>query len=483
MRRGLALLLALLAACPAPATAAEAPVPFVGVAAFRSSRVTIGWRDLRAALAGGPDWSGLVLIERDAEGIGTLLGIPLDAPTVRIAPDAAALAADLRAEPARLGFLRASEVTPATRPLAWGARRLFGSGRVRSLADWPLRAELVPDPTPFRPETLWSVWAGGDLGVDRGVAAEIARSGVDFPWAGGVARLGRSRCCSSFGWELPTIVRTGRVGAVRELIAGADLAFANLEGPTPPGWRLHRSGTRFTGDPAQLAGLAGAGIDAVGLANNHIGDAGPAGVNATIAALGRAGIAAFGAGADPAAARRPLLREFAGTRVALLAYDAIAPSYAARPGRAGSAPLRAALIRADIAAARRAGARVVIVFPHWGVEYTRGPSAAQRRAARAMIDAGADLVIGNHPHWIGALETYRGRPIWYALGNFTFDQSWSEPTMEGISLEITFAGARLVAATVHAHVAWRGVQPNLLDPASAARVLAPVWAASPGLAW
>ena len=58
-----------------------------------------------------------------------------------------------------------------------------------------------------------------------------------------------------------------------------------------------------------------------------------------------------------------------------------------------------------------------------------------------IIDAGADMVIGNHAHWAGAMEVYKGKPIWYALGNFVFDQTWSEPTMEGITLELTFDGA------------------------------------------
>ena len=82
----------------------------------------------------------------------------------------------------------------------------------------------------------------------------------------------------------------------------------------------------------------------------------------------------------------------------------------------------------------------MIVFPHWGTEYDPTPFAGQRELAQAAIDAGADMVIGNHAHWAGAMEVYKGKPIWYALGNFVFDQTWSEPTMEGITLELTFQG-------------------------------------------
>ena len=88
----------------------------------------------------------------------------------------------------------------------------------------------------------------------------------------------------------------------------------------------------------------------------------------------------------------------------------------------------------------------MIVFPHWGTEYRSKPFAAQQQLARMIIDSGADMVIGNHAHWAAAMEVYEGKPIWYALGNFVFDQTWSEPTMEGITLELTFHGADLVQA-------------------------------------
>jgi poly-gamma-glutamate synthesis protein (capsule biosynthesis protein) len=76
---------------------------------------------------------------------------------------------------------------------------------------------------------------------------------------------------------------------------------------------------------------------------------------------------------------------------------------------------------ADIRAARAAGADVVIPFMHWGWERETEPTARQRQLARTMIDAGADIVVGSHPHVTQGTETYRGRPIIYSLGNFVFD--------------------------------------------------------------
>ena len=81
-----------------------------------------------------------------------------------------------------------------------------------------------------------------------------------------------------------------------------------------------------------------------------------------------------------------------------------------------------------------------------------------------IIDNGADMVIGNHAHWAAAMEVYEGKPIWYALGNFVFDQTWSEPTMEGITLELTFRGTDLVQVHIRPHIILDKAQPNFLDP-------------------
>jgi poly-gamma-glutamate synthesis protein (capsule biosynthesis protein) len=144
--------------------------------------------------------------------------------------------------------------------------------------------------------------------------------------------------------------------------------------------------------------------------------------------------------------------------------------------------MSAAAVRAGVKAARKAGARIVIVFPHWGTEYDPTPFAGQQKLARAAIDAGADLVIGNHAHWAGAMEVYEGKPIWYALGNFVFDQTWSEPTMEGLTLELTFHGPTLVQARMRPHIILDKAQPNFLDPKGDGRVvMGQVFDASKGL--
>jgi len=326
------------------------------------------------------------------------------------------------------------------------------------------------------------MFAAGDLGLDREYAnvVKVLGKGINYPFNGGTARIARLVCCSPFGWKVPTIVSTGHPGAMRNLITSADLALANMEESAPNRFTFHRHGTVFTGDPALIAGIARAGIDVASVASTHIGDGGRVGILQTIANLKKNGIVAFGAGRNLAAARRPAMFVKAGVKIAILGYDGISSRYyGATATTIGDAPLSSTYVKADIAAARKAGAQVVIVFPHWGIEYTFGPSALQKRLGHLMIDAGADMVIGNHTHWVQSVEVYKGKPIWYSLGNFTFDQSWSEPTLEGVTLELTFRGSTLVQAWMNPHILIRAVQPNLLDLAGdGQRVLKPVFKAS-----
>jgi poly-gamma-glutamate capsule biosynthesis protein CapA/YwtB (metallophosphatase superfamily) len=181
-------------------------------------------------------------------------------------------------------------------------------------------------------------------------------------------------------------------------------------------------------------------------------------------------------------ARAPSILDAGGIKVAILGYDTIKPAYGAGPSAAGSNQMSATRVRADIAAARALGADFVVVFPHWGVEYTANPTAYQRSLAHAAIDAGADIVIGNHPHWAGAVEIYKGKPTFYALGDFVFNIDRSEQTEEGITLELTYSGTRLVQAQMHPYLILDGSQPNFLDPAGGGNiVMDQVFRASRGL--
>jgi len=475
---------------PSPTTGRTtiADVPIVPVTQFRTTRERTNHDEVGAILAGSSSaYEALELVATESDAILAALGEkrPTDASRLVLAPDAATLATDLAAHRKRLAFLRADVVGPTVRALGWGDKTLFGVGGVKTVAAWGLTARLPETAgARFDPAKNWTLVAGGDIMLDRGVAetVKIKGKGVDFPFDGGTARITSRYCCSSFGWNLPKTQRTGNAGAVRDLVSGADLAIANFENPAPDNFHYHTKGTVFSADPKLIKGLADAGIDYVGIANNHIGDAGRAGILQTIANLRADGIVTSGAGKNAAAAHKPAILTAGGVKVAILAYDTIARYYAAGTARAGSAILSARALRVDVAAARKAGADIVIVFPHWGTEYDPTPFKGQQALARAAIDAGADMVIGNHAHWAGAMETYEGKPIWYALGNFVFDQTWSEPTMEGMTLELTFHDADLVQARMRPHIILDKAQPNFLDPAGDGRVvMGQVFNASKGL--
>ncbi|MFL5679525.1 MAG: CapA family protein [Chloroflexota bacterium] len=444
---------------------------------------------MRSVLDGSSTrYDALELVASEADPILAALGLtrPAKPSQLVLAPTAAALTTDLAAHRKRLAFLRADAVTPAVRALGWGDKTLFGGDRVASLDAWGLTAQLPAAAAGgYDPAKAWTLVAGGDILLDRGVAqtVKIRGKGVDFPFDGGTATItGRCKDCSPLGWDLPYTNRTGNAGAVRALIHGADMAIANFENPAPNHFGYHTKGTIFSADPRLIDGLRNAGIDYVSLANNHIRDAGAQGVLDTISNLDTRGIAHSGAGKNLAAARKPAILSAGGVKVAILGYDTIAKGYGATATRVGSAQLSATAVKQDVAAARKAGADIVIVFPHWGTEYDPTPFAGQQNLARICIDAGADMVIGNHAHWAGAMETYKGKPIWYALGNFVFDQTWSEPTMEGITLDLTFDGARLVQARMRPHIILDKAQPNFLDPTGAGRVvMGQVFNASRGL--
>ena len=427
-------------------------VPVVG---FWSTTDGISRADLDAALGGTSRAYRRVL------AAGTMHGATPSTP----AQVREAVNADART----LGLLPAGEVTTDVRALALGGVDLFGNGRVRDVAAWPLVVPSAADSgTPsFDPSTVWTLVAGGDVMLDRSIYRRtvVQGLGADYPWDGGYAEITGRRCCSAAGYRMPVVERKGDAGAVRGLFQGADLALVNLEGPAVKKFRWHPRGLTFTFDPALLTGLKDAGIDVVTIGNNHIGNAGPGGVIETIRHLEKLGIAHVGAGRNTRSARSPAWFEIAGKRIALLGYDAIRPADNARAKRAGSAGLVPRHYKTDVAAARKAGADVVVVLPHWGVEYRATPTTRERAHARALTAAGTTLILGSHSHWAGAMEVVDGRPVLYSLGNLIFDLTRSEETVEGLIVEITFVGARPAQIRLHPTVMVDLVQPNLLEMA------------------
>ena len=224
-------------------------------------------------------------------------------------------------------------------------------------------------------------------------------------------------------------------------LARADFAIANLETPVATtGQALDNKIYTFRAHPRVLPVLK-RHFGAVGVANNHSGDYGKEAFVETLALLEQQGIPYFGGGRNLAAAHAPLWVERKGLRIAVLGYNEFKPrSFEAGADWAGVAWSEDEQVVADIRAARAAGADLVIPFMHWGWERELQPSERQRQLARRMIDAGADVVVGGHPHVTQGAEYYKGKLIVYSLGNFVFDGfEPPEPsqTREGWLLRLT----------------------------------------------
>jgi poly-gamma-glutamate capsule biosynthesis protein CapA/YwtB (metallophosphatase superfamily) len=229
-------------------------------------------------------------------------------------------------------------------------------------------------------------------------------------------------------------------------------------------------------------GLTYAGFDIVTLANNHSNGEGQAVFNDMRNSLTRQGIKHCGGGDNLAQATTPAIIEAKGTRLAILSYDNIMPQgpFAAE-GSWGLAPIDVTRLPGDIAAARKQ-ADLVIPYFHWGIEYTNDPTTYQQNVARAAIDAGADMVLGNHPHWTQGIERYKGKLIIYSMGNFVFDQDWSIPTMEGMLLHLYWRGGTLASVRFVPTKDVSRCQPKVMSPAEAVGVFSRMWAGTDELA-
>lgn len=227
----------------------------------------------------------------------------------------------------------------------------------------------------------------------------------------------------------------------------ADLRVGNLEcvvatGGTPEPGKPYT----FRADPRVLP-LLKRHFDGMSVANNHSGDFGKAAFVEMLQLMRKAQLPYFGGGKDLHEAHAPWIVERNGLRIALLGYVEFKPrsfeAGAGRPGVAWSGE-EEQVIEDIIAARSRHRADLVIPYLHWGWEDEQYTSERQRRFARAMIDAGADLVVGAHPHVTQGVELYKDRPIVYSLGNFLFNGFDTPATLTGWTLEATLDRAGVV---------------------------------------
>jgi poly-gamma-glutamate capsule biosynthesis protein CapA/YwtB (metallophosphatase superfamily) len=231
---------------------------------------------------------------------------------------------------------------------------------------------------------------------------------------------------------------------LRPLVAGADLALCHLEVPLSRDGRAVASWPSFNAPPELAAALRWAGYDACSTASNHAMDRGAGGVAATLDVLDRAGLRHDGTARDAAEAAASTIVDVRGLRVGLLSY-----AYGLNSGRLPSGQpwlvnlIDPARIVEDARAARRAGARFVVVLLHWGQENQAAPTPSQRELARRLLAAPeVDLILGHHVHVVQPIERVGGKWVAYGMGNSLSNQTpacCAAGSQDGVLVQVTIA--------------------------------------------
>lgn len=253
---------------------------------------------------------------------------------------------------------------------------------------------------------------GGDIMMDRGV-----RRSVEKNFAGDYAKIFENE-------------------ELLQLLQNADIAFGNLEGTASDKGKDLGGKFSFHMDPAIVPVLKDAGIDILSVANNHVGDWGQ---NAYIDNMNRlkdGGILFTGGGMNRAEAEVPTIIEKNGIKIGFLAFSDVGPSWMEVTEKNAGLLIASSERSGEIIKNASAQVDYLIVSFHFGDEYKTIHNNRQEYLAHKAVDNGAKLVIGHHPHVPQDMEVYKGGFIAYSLGNFIFDQSWSEPTMRGLLLEV-----------------------------------------------
>lgn len=252
--------------------------------------------------------------------------------------------------------------------------------------------------------------AVGDILLSRGVTGYLEERGYDYPYED-----------------------------VKEEIKKADIAVANLECPLTDRGKavLKIPELIFRGSSSNGISLKNAGFDLLNLANNHTMDYDRVGLTDTMKLLENCGVMTVGAGMNRSEARKPVFIEKRGRKIGFLSYSQFPPEgYIYDENKADVARLDMESLSREVRSAKKQCDFLVVSF-HWGKEYDNYPSDSQREAAHLSIESGGDVVIGHHPHVLQSIEEYRGKLIFYSLGNFIFDRQSFMGTDESVIIDVS----------------------------------------------
>ncbi|KOP64631.1 capsule biosynthesis protein [Bacillus sp. FJAT-18019] len=276
----------------------------------------------------------------------------------------------------------------------------------------------------------------GDILLDGFVGSQIDRFGNEFPFK-----------------------------KVAPILKKADMAFANLETPVSIRGKAAEKTFAFRSKPDTLKGLVYAGIDGVTLANNHILDYGQQAMLDTITHLNRQKIGYTGAGRTIDEAFKPYEQKINGKKVAVLGVSRVLSdnSWIAgknHPGAASAYTMEPMLSHIKQSAKMN---DYTIVYIHWNQEFADYPEDYARTMAKKMIDAGADIIIGSHSHTLMGIEYYKGKPIYYSLGNFVFNRSTrgGDKTLQSMMVHVDIQGSKITSRVTPVKII--SGQPNLMD--------------------
>ena len=206
-------------------------------------------------------------------------------------------------------------------------------------------------------------------------------------------------------------------------IGTADLTFVNLENPIVKNCPFVDSGFKFCADPKMIEGLLFAGIDIVNLANNHTYNYGKDGFEQTKEYLKMNNIDYVGDGNFK-------VKNINGTTFGFLGFDFVTKEPTDN----------------DYILVKKSAYQVdqLIVGVHWGNEYSANSTLHQKEIAKKLIENGADVIAGHHPHWVQENDHISGKPVYYSLGNLVFDQMWSDETRKGLVVNLKFTDGNLL---------------------------------------
>lgn len=302
------------------------------------------------------------------------------------------------------------------------------------------------------PPKLVKMVAGGDVSLARYIDYKIEKNGPDY-------------CFEN----------------IKNSFLDSDIGFVNLESPFGYGQTNHdRNSMIFSAETENAPILKNAGINVVNLANNHFGNQGQAGMKLTFETLEKKNIKYFGAGENDVSAHTALIKEVNGLKIAFLGYtdnDVLASGDIAGANHAGVADFNGTNLVQDIETAKQK-ADMVVISMHSGTEYTPYANRRQINFAHKAIDSGTDLVIGHHSHVVQGVENYKGKFIFYSLGNLVFDQPWSEETKQSILLEVSFLFGKVVSLELKPVYIKDFCQPQLASGDLLSQILQRIFSAS-----